>query len=257
MTDVNMANRMKKNVWTVSFPVSSFLVNAEKELSLHGLISFIQEMAWSHAGHLGFGYSEIRDRGDSWVIARQRIEIEEWPRWEETVTVTTWLRPPGAVIVSRDFEFFVGEKRFGRATAHWLTINHQPRRPTRLPFPDDPSLFKQTGHLEIEPDKLRPDPSLKDLNTYQVRYSDLDMNSHVNNTRFAQWILDTLPLAVHSKFQLTGYQINFLAEARTGDGVVVKGPNLSTMPTELAFQGHRESDGELLFLARLKGKPRI
>ena len=46
MTDVNMANRMKKNVWTVSFPVSSFLVNAEKELSLHGLIA-VDNVLWS------------------------------------------------------------------------------------------------------------------------------------------------------------------------------------------------------------------
>lgn len=245
---------MKQCVWKKTFPVSSFLVNAEKELSLHGLISLVQEMAWSHASHLGFGYSEIRARGDSWVIARQRYEIERWPKWEAEVTVVTWLRPPGAVIVSRDFEFYLGEQKIAKATAHWLTISHETRRPTRLPFPDDPSLFRQSGHLSIEPDKLKPLPSKELLAEYQVRYSDLDMNSHVNNTRFAQWVVDALPFESHSRFQLLSYQVNFLAEARPGDIVEIYGPSSNSSNNEMTLEGRRKHNRELLFVAHLVGK---
>ena len=246
---------MKQNIWRSTFPVASYLVNAEKQLSLHGLISLVQEMAWSHAGHLGFGFAEVRARGDSWILARQRIEIQRWPEWEDQLTVVTWLRPPGAVIVTRDFEFYLGSEKVGHACAHWLTISHATRRPTRIPFPDDRSLFRQDAHLPIDPEKLKPESETQLLTSYQVRYSDLDMNSHVNNTRFAQWVLDSLPLSSHSKYEVKNYQINFLAEARPGDKVEIWGPS-SFGSARLGFQGRRAENGELLFLTQIEAGSR-
>lgn len=211
----------------------------------------MQEMAWAHASHLDHGYARTRAEGSSWVIARQRIEMDRWPDWEESVTISTWLRPPGPVIVVRDFEFFVDGRKVGQAAAHWLVINHQTRRPSRLPFPDNPSLFRQDQHLSIEPDKIGVVDGLPVLAEFIVRHSDLDMNGHVNNTRFAQWVLDTLPLAYHAGHKLDRYQINFLAEARPGESLCVHGSprfEASTMP----FYGRRSSDQTLLFTVEYK-----
>lgn len=244
---------MIQSTWIASFEVSSFLVNSNKKLSLHGLISLMQEMAWSHAGHLGYGYARTRAQGGSWVIARQRIEVQRWPDWGETLTIRTWLRPPGSVIVVRDFEFLVGTEKVGEAAAHWLTISHQTRRPTRLPFSEDPAQFRQEGHLSIEPQKLTIDPPLQSLASYVVRPSDLDMNGHVNNTRFAQWVLDSLPMEFHEKYRLPRYQINFLAEVRPGEGLSVWGtPWVASGEQHSFLQGRRDSDGEVLFNVELE-----
>lgn len=240
-----------QSTWITPFVVSSFLVDSNKKLSLHGLISLMQETAWTHASHLGHGYARTRAEGGSWVIARQRIELQEWPKWEEQFTIKTWLRPPGAVIVTRDFEFFVGQRKVGEATAHWLTISHSSRRPTKLPFPDNPALFRQHEHLSIEPLKLGMTRELQRLCEFTVRPSDLDMNGHVNNTRFAQWVLDSLPLDFHTRHRVAGYQTNFLAEVRPGDGLFVSGSHFSSGggPQEVLFQGRRENNGEILFNA--------
>ena len=111
-----------KNIWQTEFHVSSFLVDANRRLGLYGLLSLMQESAWSHASHLGFGYARTRESGGSWVVARQRLEMERWPVWEEDVIVPTWLRPPGAVLVTRDFEFLVGEETVGQAAAHCFAM---------------------------------------------------------------------------------------------------------------------------------------
>lgn len=240
---------MKQSIWVNTFPVTSYLVDLNKRLSLQGLVSLIQEMAWAHANHLGHGYTSTRAGGGLWVIARQRIEMERWPAWEEEVTVRTWLRPPGTVLVSRDFEFLCGQEKVGQASAHWLTIHHKTRRPIRLPFSDDPTQFKQTDHLPIEPSKLVDPGELQQRAEFRVGPTDLDMNGHVNNTRFAQWVLDALPLEFYKTFQLRRYQVNFLAEAGPGERVSIWGPEPLGDP--ITLRGQR-ADGTVLFLASIE-----
>lgn len=243
---------MKQNIWNNTFQTTSFLVNAQRKLSLTGLLSMIQEMAWSHAAHLGHGYESTRAAGDSWVVARQLIEVERWPRWGEEVQVSTWLRTPGAVVVTRDFEFSVEGKKFGQACAHWLTIDHVSRRPTRLPFPDDPSYFRHRGTLTCDPPKLPQEKGLVPLADFKVRYGDLDMNGHVNNLRFAQWLMDSLPLDTALSAMPVRYETNFLAEAKPGDEIKILGPTPSEEQKVSAFQGRRIEDEKLLFTSRLE-----
>ena len=184
-------------IWTEEYDVTSFLVDFRKRLSLPGLLNLLQESAWRHAAHLGHGYEETRSVGTSWVLFRQLLQMDAWPAWEDRLSIRTWLRPPTTVVVTRDFELSVGGQAVGQAAAHWLTIDHQTRRPSPLPFTKDGSLFRQDGHLTIEPKKLQVSQELQKLTDFQVRTSDLDMNGHVNNTRFAQWVLDSLPLEAH------------------------------------------------------------
>ena len=236
-------------IWTEEYDVTSFLVDFRKRLSLPGLLNLLQESAWRPAAHLGHGYEETRSVGTSWVLFRQLLQMDAWPAWEDRLSIRTWLRPPTTVVVTRDFELSVGGQAVGQAAAHWLTIDHQTRRPSPLPFTKDGSLFRQDGHLTIEPKKLQVSQELQKLTDFQVRTSDLDMNGHVNNTRFAQWVLDSLPLEAHKAHRLRSYEINFLAEAHHRDRIEIKTP---VGRTDHFFQGHRAEDDKLLFVARIE-----
>lgn len=244
----------KKCIWYEEFVVGSFLVDSQRRLSLFGLLSLLQETAWLHASHLGHGFSQTREGGGSWVLVRQRIEMEHWPEWGQGFAVRTWLRPPGPVLVTRDFEILSGEELLGVASAHWLTIDHHSRRPIPLPFPDDPALFRQDRRLEIDPAKLSVPKGLGVLAEFQVYQSDLDMNGHVNNTRFAQWVLDSLPPSIHGSRVLKGYQVNFLAEARLGDRIQIEAPvaNGATTVERYPCLGRRVDDERVLFVAELR-----
>lgn len=243
-----------KSIWQDSFVVRSFLVDAERRLSLFGLLNLLQEAAWLHASDLGHGFQQTRDSGGSWVLARQRIEMERWPEWGQSFSIKTWLRPPGAVLVTRDFEIRVGDEVWGRACAHWLTIDHVTRRPVPLPFPDDPTIFRQDYRLEIDPEKVSCPATASTLKSFEVVRSDLDMNGHVNNTRFSQWVTDSLPQALWEKRRLTGYQVNFQAEVVLGERVSIQGAECAVEEglSVMEVQGKRMSDERTFFAARLK-----
>lgn len=241
---------MIQSSWTEVYAVGSYMVDFHKRLSLHNLLNLMQETAWRHADHLQHGYEVTDARGAAWVLIRQRVEMERWPRWGETLQVRTWLRPPEHVTVTRDFEFLVGDRIVGRAAAHWITIDQESRRPIPLVFPDLPGQFRETGHLlEVEPSRLQLKEPGEALAEFQVRPSDLDMYRHANNTRFGQWLLDALPWAVHEKQILRSYQVNFLAEVRLADIVTIRH---SRGKSGQGFQGWRAADDRVLFTARLQ-----
>lgn len=238
-----------KSIWQHTFVARSFQVDSSRRLSMHGLLSLLQESAWQHAAVLGHGFAQTRQSVGSWVLARQRAVMDRWPQWGQEFAIRTWLRPPGSVLVTRDFEILVDDEVWGRACAHWLTIDHSTRRPVPLPFPDDPSLFRQDFRLDFEPEKVAVFQPRAVLKIFEVYRSDLDMNGHVNNTRFSQWLLDSLA----NGGELREYQINFLAEAKLGDRVVVEGPVDLKEPTDdpISFQGVEQTGGKTLFTARL------
>ena len=54
-----------------------------------------------------------------------------------------------------------------------------------------------------------------------VTYGDLDMNGHVNNVRYIEWVLNSLPLEFHQTHILTALEVNYLAEAVYGHAVSI------------------------------------
>jgi acyl-ACP thioesterase len=164
----------------------------------------------------------------------------------------------GALAV-REFEIVAGDRKFGECSTSWLIIDAQTRRPTKI----DREAFRKNarteGCLAIEAGKITPQTGLKPVATFQVRNSDLDVNGHVNNTRYAQWIVDSLTTEEHTNCRLDEYEVNFLAETHVGDTVVVERAEIEPSPTSPArwqFQGRRMPEDKVVFVARLGVTPR-
>jgi len=102
--------------------------------------------------------------------------------------------------------------------------------------------------------QIAPRQDLAELARFAARNSDLDLNGHVNNTRYAQWILDSAPPEAYRIRRVVGYAVNFLAEVQVGDAVAIEGDPLeapSGAEASLHFQGRRLSDGAHAFAAVL------
>ncbi|WP_081581694.1 acyl-[acyl-carrier-protein] thioesterase [Pararhodospirillum photometricum] len=243
---------MKQMIWTASYEVNTLVLTPQKRLGLVGLLQILQDMAWRHAQHLGHGYDDMIAAGTLWVLTRFTLRLTgPWPAWGESVTVNTWARPPAAAVVLRDYEVLVGGEKIAEATASWLTLDAQTRRPLKTSLNDEAlQAGRREGALSLEPAKLRWQNGLSEVGAAVVRNSDLDLNGHVNNTHYAQWILDTLPPSAFECFRLSSYEVNFLAESLLGDTVILETSPLAD-DTALVIQGRRASDDKPVFVARL------
>jgi medium-chain acyl-[acyl-carrier-protein] hydrolase len=239
----------KKIIWSQEYCVSTFLVNPQKKLGLFGLLNLIQDTAWIHATHLGHGYEAMINKRLAWVLTRQKIVMQEWPLWGDTIELRTWIRPGNGIVAVRDFEIVKSSEVIGLCTTQWLILDIESRRPLEKKM-----MLEYEARLDaaaqIDATKIQINKNLNQLASFNVRNSDLDLNGHVNNTKYAQWILDSVPYEKHSRFILNEYEVNFLSETRAGDVISILSGE--TSDDRFQFQGVRLSDNKNVFAATMK-----
>ena len=241
---------MKQSIWTQSYDVNTILVTPQKKLGLYGLLNLLQDTAWIHATHLGHGYEDMIHEGTAWVLTRQKLCMNQWPAWRETVELRTWVRPIEGLLAVRDFEILLQGEVIGKCTTQWLILDLNTRKPAEKGLNLAEDEFRKDAPAFISASKIILQKELKELARFNVRNSDLDLNGHVNNTRYAQWILDSLPEQNLRDFILQEYEVNFIAETKSGDVIDIFGGALSE--DRFQFQGVRTSDGKIVFAATMK-----
>lgn len=246
---------MKQIIWTQDFLVSSFLVNSQRKLGIYSLLNLLQDTAWMHATHLGHGHAETLLDKTAWVLTRQKVVMTRWPHWGEKITIRTWVRPLQSSFAVRDFEILSGDDIIGTSSTSWVLMNIETRTailsPLEIPF--EP---RNDYRLPYDPKKVLMSHALEPRAKIEVRNSDLDMNEHVNNTRYVQWLLDSIPREWHRQFHLDEYEVNFLSETHSGDQIDIlmspeKPDEKDSFPVQ--FQGLRL--GKPVFTAEMKVTP--
>lgn len=213
----------KEKVWQDEYLIRSYEVDAQKRAPLPTLCKFMQESAYRHAEHLELGYRHLKEKNQFWVLSRLLIKIDRYPQWGDKIELQTWSTGVEGLFAYRDFQFLdhLGHL-LGAARSAWLILNGEKRRPQRLDeLKERRDLLTEKRALNEKPGKL---PSLTNPgqdSLFLVRFSDLDLYNHVNNARYIQWILDSYPLEMHQKFEVSSFQINFLSEAKFGDEISI------------------------------------
>ncbi|MEK2688216.1 acyl-[acyl-carrier-protein] thioesterase [Bdellovibrio sp. GT3] len=247
---------MNSKSWNEVFKISTLSVNPRGFLGLYGLLNLLQETAWQHAERIGFGSDQMARDNMYWVITRQIVEMTVWPRFGETIRIQTWLRPPEGAFVLRGFKVLDSQdKVIGTCTTSFLALEQGSGKilPVESLRPWSELIGEETLALETEKIAVRGD-YLK-LANFAVRNSDLDINYHVNNAKYAQWILDAIPYELHKTLKLKSYSVNFLAETKLGDTVDIEqsltDSSENAQGGSSVYRGVRTADGRNLFTARL------
>ena len=247
---------MKKS-WEDEYSVPFGEVDTKNEVFLSHLWNLMQETAWHHATHLKVGYSDLAEQKYFWVLSRLFIQMDEYPGWGEKIKVKTWLTGMGRLFALRHFSIANSKGDIlGNAKSAWLVLDLKSRRPQRI----EP-VFKHLLHLfddlpsAEEPEKLPAPVRSKMEKSYKVRYGDIDMHHHVNNTKYIEWILDSYPFEMHWKFHVHTFEINFLAESSHEDEISIHTEPLGDSPPAFLHSVFRKGDGRELCRARASWKP--
>jgi len=139
------------------------------------------------------------------------------------------------------------------AVSAWLVMDVQKRRPVRTgPLVDRLRPLEGDHVLPAELGKLPALESPTHQKSFVVRYRDLDINQHVNNASFAEWLLESIPDAVLNTAVLAELEINFLADAFYEDRILAACHPRESKNSEFYHSLIRERDGRELVRARTK-----
>ena len=214
-------NSVPASISTNFYPASQD-VDLNKQLRLTSFLQKSQEAAEAHATLYGCGYNHLIEQNIVWVLSRLQIEIGRMPEWLEPVRLDTWHKRVDRIFALRDFILYDAKERpMVWATTAWLLMDIGSRRMQRVEhiLPHLSRVNINQDAIETLPDKLTAPQELALNHIHIVRFSDLDLNNHVNNTKYVEWALDCLPFEKWSNQTISSFQINFNTEARYNDSV--------------------------------------
>lgn len=209
---------MSQNVLTIDFTVTSNDMAPNGQLSLTALMKYFQEAAHQHANNLGVGFHQLKAQNIFWVLSSIHIEVDELPAFDEPFSVETWPRGSRRLFSIRDFLVHYNGQVVARATSSWLMVNLTSKRPVRpesllagIEFLPEKAAYEQEPAMDV----ISTSPEL--LESRVVRFSDLDINRHVNNTRYVEWIFDAVHLTHLKNFRVSSLTVQFSSEFKEGE----------------------------------------
>lgn len=215
--------------YSEAFKIRGYEVDGDNQAPVQTLCAFMEEAAGSHADRLGLGVDFLQGKGITWVLARMQMRLFALPSSADTVLVQTWPVAVERLQFRRDFLLTDGQGReFARAVTDWVIIDLESRRLQKIPEfvaahqPPDAEKVLEQEKLRIEGQENAPE-----LKRFVVRKADIDRNRHVNNVRFSDWMLESVPDDFSAGKKLFGLQIIYRAEALYGDAVIARGSAVS------------------------------
>jgi len=209
-------------VWSEEIVIRSFDIDLKNRLKISSLCNYFQEVAGHHAEHLGLGFHHMRNAGLVWVLSRLEIAFDQFPAWNDHVTIQTW--PTGNERLYYRREFLVSDKdgqKLIKAVSFWLLINSQNKRPKILPLPEEVEKQNTKRYVMQAMDETIPSPAPEETTIIPVRYGDLDINQHVNNVSYVYWITDLFPADYHYNHVPAFFRIDFKQEVKNNESVQI------------------------------------
>ncbi len=201
------------SVYTEKLKLRSRDVDMFRRLRSSELFKLLQEASIRHTEELGMGRDKTLDRGILWVLLMQRAEIRRMPAYDEEIVLKSWPGKTMHLLFPRYYsmETATGEPLL-KASALWSLVDAKTRK----------VVFPERYGVEIEGVVLGEEIQLPGAiqkreciheKTFVVPYSFVDLNGHMNNTRYFDLAEDCIGAAARGML-LREVQTEYVNEAR-------------------------------------------
>ena len=197
-------------------------VNGQWRIS--AILEAMQEAAGAHSCLLGCGRDELLKRNMVWVLSRIELRMSRYPRIGETVTLSTFPMPTRICFFPRYYLLLDKDgEMIGKAGSLWLLMDTETRR--MLPPGDIARLIPDNRDLTVPmnlPATVGQLQGEEFVSIHTPVYTDLDVNGHVNNTRYADWLCNILGTETMMRSEPEAVILNYSHEILPGQQVTLR-----------------------------------
>jgi acyl-ACP thioesterase len=188
------------------------------------VLETMQDVAGTHSMLLGCGRSDLVRNNIVWVLSRCELHMDRYPSVGEKITVHTFPTPTRICFFPR-YYIFTDEhgKMIGKAGSLWLLLDLTTRR--MLPPGDVGKLIPDNRDLSVPmnlPATVGQLQGEEFVSEYKPVYTDIDVNGHVNNTRYADWLCNALGLDLMKEYEPAHIILNYNHEVLPEHTVVLR-----------------------------------
>ena len=235
--------------WTIKSKIESFDVQPNGNVKISSLLKLFQKAAGDELLDTPFGFFNLASRNVAFVLTKMTVNIIKDIKIYDELEIITHPRKLRGASYPRDFIVKSHGETVAVARSVWVLLDIEKRcilRPSaiadlgEIPTSDIDSFEIEDVRRIIEPN------SLSRTDVRNVCYSNLDMNNHLNNTYYSDFVFDCINPDEHISDAGLYLQINYKNEARLGD-------TLDIMSVKSQFDGKNQYD----FSANLTGSDKV
>ena len=193
-------------------------VDKNKTLRLSNLFLMFQEIAQEHAELLDIGKDKVFNNGRKWIITRYKTKIIRMPKFGEQVTLYTYPGKNNPFFFYRHF-YLKDEKGniIAISSSVWAILDEKTNKIIVNPF--GKNLLEESTDFELDiPNKIEEDASNK-IKEHKLEYSDIDINGHLNNTRYIELIQNLHNSDFYKDNEIDSIILNYFSEIKEDETV--------------------------------------
>lgn len=230
-------------------------IDFTQKLAMHGIVHYMQQIAATHASQLGFDYYKSIDKVQYyWVISRVKFEMNQYPSWQEEIEIETYPGGYDKLFAVRLFKLYDHTgKQIGHIIANYLLIDIKTNRPVSIKGIEGPLNcldFQYEG--ETLGKLVLPTQAIKET-IRKARYTHIDVNKHMNNAYYVNWVVDMLGLETFDHEEIQSLQLNY--NTSVGYDTQVKVMMGTNEKQEQIVYGNSLDDKINYFTAKLAMRP--
>ena len=233
---------------TVKHLITSYDVLPNGSLKPSAMLKYMQDAATIDAANYGADYISMREKDMIFVVSKAIVSFSRTPMVDEELEIRTWNSGTQGVSFVRNYVITVNGETVGTGTTRWVLVSYSSRRILR---PD--ALFTDVTTNAEEQVGIEPTRRIKlseDItptkDTYIARLTDMDTNSHVNNTRYGDLLVDFCGIDFIDK-KVSEFEIHFVSELTAGESVEISAAADGSGSCLTAVK----ADGQQVFSARV------
>lgn len=213
---------MQSNFYCRSYEVHYYEINALLEATPLTIFAYLEETATCHSETAGMGVEKVSKAGKGWVVYRYNLQMQRYPRWQDKVTVATWVERFKRCFAYRNFHIYDEHNNLlGRAASQWVFLDLSSKKPLRIPsrLADAYTVLPRAAI----PEAFQQLPGVTEPlagREFTVSAIDIDLNNHANNKRYIHWLLATLPLEIHQNYFPAQIEIIYKKDALYGNHIL-------------------------------------
>lgn len=214
-----------ESVFAKGYEVTYRDTDARGECFLTSYMNFMADCGLSQDEERGFVIADMVKENHTWMLLDYEITIYKYVKYKEKLRATTYVEGMNKFYAVRHFKIYDGEDNIileGRTLV--VLVDAQKRRPISIPNEHYVAYGVNENTPTIGRNKLKllGCKNIDYKKEFNVRYSDIDLNLHVGNVTYLEWILETIPFEIMAKYKIYSVKIKYKKELTYGDSVSVR-----------------------------------
>lgn len=205
--------------WSREYSVNVNDTDANNIVSASALLRFMQDAADRAMAEDKPSFDDLLEKGLTFILSRLSLSSYSPIRAHDTIVVETWACESKGVQFDRCFRILRDGVIMAEAVSVWALCGVNDRRLHR--FSEIESHYRTDAMLELDlPTRLKipDDVGLKLRGERIVEYADIDVNGHMNNTRYPDVLCGFLDTSMKGN-RVISLVLSFIGEAPLGESV--------------------------------------